>query len=404
MEKLIKNFIWGKGTPKISMNIMKGLKQNGGAGLSDLKTRAKSFCLKWVTQLKQPIFQALSEVSIDSYLGSKIWNIQLTSKHFDKLFTVRNFLWEVLRDWTRYNYNPPSNKREALKQLLWYNSNICIHGQPVFYKDWSDMNIDYINDLVEENGEFISHEKLERKMRKRVPFTVFLGIINAIPESWKRWIRNKEKVDLGEEGVDYLDQLKEKTSVSKFLYQELKGDMYLLSGKCAKLNELCKSDVSVEEMIRWIKNINLTTNCVKLHSFQYRLLLQAVITNVHLKHYKIKESNNCSFCSTTKENLKHLFYDCKYVTVVWNYVEKCYNCKLDWLQVFTNQVHAKPKHPLNTVVLIVKFYIYSTRCEGKRVNVKSCKNYIKNYIQIEEQIAKSKNRLHLHETKWSEWS
>ena len=51
----------------------------------------------------------------------------------------------------------------------------------------------------------------------------------------------------------------------------------------------------------------------------------------------------------------------------------------------------------NCIVLLVKHYIYRTRYLGERLSKVSCKNYIVNAKQIEEQIAKQNGKLALHE-------
>ena len=55
----------------------------------------------------------------------------------------------------------------------------------------------------------------------------------------------------------------------------------------------------------------------------------------------------------------------------------------------------------NTVVLIMKFYIHRTRCLNERLSIISCKNFMKNYRDIEEEIAKPKNKVTVHNIKWN---
>lgn len=59
-----------------------------------------------------------------------------------------------------------------------------------------------------------------------------------------------------------------------------------------------------------------------------------------------------------------------------------------------------PKDYLNVIVLIVKRYIYVTRCLKGKLNIAACIGMIANVKNIEGIIAKKKNRLDIHERKW----
>ena len=54
------------------------------------------------------------------------------------------------------------------------------------------------------------------------------------------------------------------------------------------------------------------------------------------------------------------------------------------------------------IVLLIKYYIYKMRCQNQRLSINSCVNCITEYKNIEEEIAKSKNKLSQHVMKWSE--
>jgi len=54
----------------------------------------------------------------------------------------------------------------------------------------------------------------------------------------------------------------------------------------------------------------LDTLETKLRSFQIRLNMRSIITNIQLHGFEIIESNLCLFCSKLPENLLHSFCDC----------------------------------------------------------------------------------------------
>ena len=90
--------------------------------------------------------------------------------------------------------------------------------------------------------------------------------------------------------------------------------------------------------------------------------MQIIVTNVHLKHYKIITTNVCSFCKEEKESYVHLFWKCKVVQELWKWVKN--ELKLTSLtfgEMFTNDIIDNPKLMANAVVLVVKYFIYMSQ-------------------------------------------
>ena len=72
--------------------------------------------------------------------------------------------------------------------------------------------------------------------------------------------------------------------------------------------------------IDWNKiyeNNYFATNETKLRSFQIRLNLRSIVTNVQLAGFGIVDSNYCVFCSEEPETIIHLFCMCKFVVIFW---------------------------------------------------------------------------------------
>ena len=62
----------------------------------------------------------------------------------------------------------------------------------IYLKQWHRTGIMYVNDLLDENFNFLSHDKFQRIFQLRVPFTTYYGLTSAIPPSWRRTIKRTE--------------------------------------------------------------------------------------------------------------------------------------------------------------------------------------------------------------------
>jgi len=60
------------------------------------------------------------------------------------------------------------------------------------YKAWLKKGIIHIKDLFNEDSNFLSLTDLKSKINLEVPFTVYYGLLNAIPASWKENIQNTD--------------------------------------------------------------------------------------------------------------------------------------------------------------------------------------------------------------------
>ena len=88
-----------------------------------------------------------------------------------------------------------------------------------------------------------------------------------------------------------------KGKLASYVYEAINRDLLLIHNKMLKWNaDLCNVDLSITEFAKLVKDTYAVTNIAKFRSFQYRLLLRGLVTNIQLKYWKIQESDSCSFC------------------------------------------------------------------------------------------------------------
>ena len=151
---------------------------------------------------------------------------------------------------------------------------------------------------------------------------------------------------------------------------------------------------------------NLIKTCLQKTlsgSFQYRLLMKSIPTNIQLQKWKIKESSNCSFCDSEKETFAHLFIYCPISNFFWRKVKEEYNLTFDIEEktILLNKAHCNPKRIDNFIMLLAKFFIHRTRCLGKKLNFIQFKEYVQSFKDIEEFIAKNNDKFKQHCEKWN---
>ena len=132
------------------------------------------------------------------------------------------------------------------------------------------------------------------------------------------------KENNGRAKPDSFDQISGICKPAKALYCRIKANQNLVQKNYDKFVNSYKLSIDYDQFISWVQYIKKITICSKLRSFQYRLLMGGIITNIQLKYYGIKESDTCSFCSLTRETCIHLFAECQYTKAIWNGIAKLF--------------------------------------------------------------------------------
>ena len=401
VKKLFTNYIWG-GKVKLSHKILEGLKTDGGGGLANLLAREQALKITWVYKLQDSsVLRALSDTLLNNPLGELLWKSQLSQKHIKILFPMQNFWVDVLKCWAKFSNVMPIEKTAVLQQQLWYNSSICVNELPVFYEKWSAQGVNKISDLLNEKFEW----KTFNEMKETIPgmyITDYYGILDAIPTAWKELLKQDSQEASNDEQMTVLENVANYSNKVQVIYRMLNHNPMLLADKALKLSRTIGIEIETEDLVRLVSHINKISICSKLRSFQYRLLMSSIITKVHLMRYGITDNDRCSFCNSEVEYIKHLLVECEKVKDIWRSIECNYDVgKLDKQAIITNVVNTNPKNATNCIVLVTKYYIYSSKCQEHHLSVENCKQYIERYVAIEEEIARSKNKLTAHQIKWS---
>ena len=69
--------------------------------------------------------------------------------------------------------------------ILWNNQDITIEGKSFYWRRWTDNGIYYIQDLLNENGKFLTFEEFNRKYNMSANFLNFFQILASISPNLK---------------------------------------------------------------------------------------------------------------------------------------------------------------------------------------------------------------------------
>ena len=243
-----------------------------------------------------------------------------------------------------------------------------------------------MHDLIDVEGNFYTYENFCKIYNINTPVTIFLGMKTAIIYNFPK-IRNIEK-DLV---LPFIP------SCLVILKKHRKGvrDMYKIFISSLKENKKYitkwKSELQLVDEIEIEQLTSLVftyTSDVTLRWFQYRISHRILATNELLFKMKILNNKMCSFCKAETENIEHLFIGCIKVENLWNDINKWLYEKCSYIINYTKYELlfgklGKNCESTNMIVLLVKYYIYKSRCKGQILFFPTVKKEIIEYLDIE---------------------
>ncbi|KAL9977877.1 hypothetical protein ACROYT_G015331 [Oculina patagonica] len=160
----------------------------------DFELMDKALKIAWIKRITENVdaaWKVIPEFAAAHYGGLSF----LTECQYDiKYLCLDNlppFYHTLLKYWQEYNTDKFSDESLIQNKIIWNNSCILVNGRPIFNNTMFKAQIIRVKHFLKENQNFLSLDELSRKFNINIPFTVYYGIISAIPTKWKKLLRNE---------------------------------------------------------------------------------------------------------------------------------------------------------------------------------------------------------------------
>ena len=105
----------------------------------------------------------------------------------------RNKFWvNVFCSWIDFKVNYLRNlypsRDNIVSQTLWFNDDIVVDNDTLYYKSWDEKGVRFINDLLSSDGRFLSLDEFTIKYDINTIFLHFHSLIRAIKFKWGSYI------------------------------------------------------------------------------------------------------------------------------------------------------------------------------------------------------------------------
>ena len=223
LKKFIKSvevFLWNGARPKIPYVTLTLNKKNGGMGLVDIERKNRALKISWIKTLKSE--EKLANIVYKNCkleLKELIWRCSLKAK--DVHLVIEDPFWcEVVSAWCELRYY--LEEEELTKStILWYNSRIRVEDKPIFWIGPFKKGLIYVGQLYE-NSQLISAIKAYRLYGLSI--LELNGLLSAIPQHWRRQMKDGSFKQGPEEGLAVYDIMLQKQNLSNFAYNALQPE------------------------------------------------------------------------------------------------------------------------------------------------------------------------------------
>ena len=399
-------YIWNDKPDRIKRAQFKQNYENGGVKMPDIESHINALKINWIRRIALgdqkwiKLFRICMNVISDDIYCIGLCRFNTMENKIDNKFWHDTLLsWSSLINIVNKD-NLDFNR--IAKQYLWWNDKIKIGGKPVCYANWKKRGVLFINDLLNENGSFMSKDEFSEVYNVRTNFLEYYGIIRAIQSNFHINSLNSTKM-----------ASPFRPSNMELLFKQCKGckifyDVFVVSKKGKMTRNKWQTEFEIDNN-EWkdicVLNFKCTTD-TKYRWFQYRINHSIIGTNSLLLKMKLKNDDLCTFCKATSETIRHLFIDCQISRNFWNnikiWIEEKSNINVNMTPFFI--LFGSKYDPILTLIIIMaKFHLYRAKMMEKEPNLQLFKQEIKYYYKVLKYQATCNLKLKSFLQKWQSW-
>ena len=372
VNTILFRFLWKKKNTntkafeKVKRTVLCSSIEKGGLNMININDMQNSFTLSWAVNLlnsTRQIWHAIPRFWFTRIgLDLSCFSSNVPSKSFIGIGNIKSYFWrQVLTTWLDNKHKVETvlnNNRHS--SCLWNNTDIKYRNKPLFFRDWIDHKICYINDMQEE-GNIISFEQVLEKVGPK-PSRLFE--YNAIHTA----LRSRAAANLINQLANGLESIPLPVGNTmpspRTLRLQLTESAY--ARPCAVNFWIRKYNVQLHDD-HW----TLASHCtkeVRLNLLHWKILHNIFPTNILLNKMGIKQSKNCTYCDTT-DFIEHFFWSCIKIRKIWkcctNLIEKHTSNKIN-LSETEVLFGYNPEHASQNVIKFINHVILITKmCVSK---------------------------------------
>ena len=232
-------------------------------------------------------------------------------------------------------------------------------------------------------------------------------IISAIPIQWKHTLKSG-MCNVKNELMLY-DRILNIRKAASFCNRTINNNENLLFEMYNKWKVRFPTiQIEFDDYLESYYHIFTNSNQSKVRSFQYRMLMSALVFNDKLFRWGNRSSNKCAFCDVDKETEFHFYWECPVADITWKWFRdfclrkfKVSQEKIKISSANTALSNVSQYSAINFCCIITKMYMYNKRCSKQHIICSEIEKKIDHIRLNELYYAKMTGKLTQHIKKWT---
>jgi hypothetical protein len=410
VKNLIVDFMWDGKTTKIAYDVLIQTILDGGLKLVDFESKVKALKVSWVQRLTNGANQSWKAAPTSFYNTLALKEYFMYNQVYKKIKPM--FYQEIQNRWSEMHGITLIDPYKIVNEVIWNNRYITINKQPFKWEKWVKQGILYINDIVNDTGQFLSHTQLNEKYHINSNFLNAMQLRQSIASEWRAAFQNRKLSDIKAQERGALFYFKSgkkhmlEVSTCNNIYCFFVETKKRLPTCITKWQETYPKFNDADHRL-WENIFSLSfkiTRETKLQSFQYKLIHRIISCRKRLFNIKIVDDPACLFCESKIDDLKHFMLSCPKAKSFWQSFFAWWNrlsevkIPLDYLDLgesilFGFQIDEEVFSVLNYCILIAKFYVYKQKLfQDNNIDFYEYLCELKCKLQIEKCICKKNGK------------
>ena len=313
------------------------------------------------------------------------WMCNLSKQDIKKLFPD-TIVRDIMLAWSEINYHNPTSARQINSEVLWYNSHLKCQKKVIFNEKLYKKGLWKVSQLMDHQG-IKSFEKMQSDYGTSINIIDYHAIIQTIPKEWLSAIKHSINVQVDKPGIEIV---KNNMKCSSIVYKSLRDRYQPSENKRLWWEDILQREIRSDTWFDMYSATMKLTNSTKLRFFQFRLINGYILTNERVSKWDKNTPALCTFCGKEIETIIHLFITCTHTHKMWVALKKwldhfCFlQLDIEPFDLIFNMYKNEFKQMVNTLILIMKYYIYVKKIHGHKPNFSELLCQISKYKRIEE--------------------
>ena len=390
LQNICYKFVWQKKTDKINRKTAHKSIINGGMGIPNLHAFVMSLKLSWLRKLQSTNHKWKLVTMFNFPL---IDNIHIHGPEIFAQFKKTNAFWtDVFNAYASFFYKVTrKNSGQLLAEPVFYNNNMQIGNTFIKDSGCAGKGVHCVAHFLSENGRFMSYADFKYKYNVNINYITFYGYRAAIATYIK-------KSGIVADNNKYLDTpICLKTLMSIHRGCKAYYDVFVNNATqpkcCQRWNDILNVQTNWNKCFLFLKKVS----DVGMKWFQMKIIHRCIGTNIVLAKMGIAENDQCSFCTASRDDIAHLFWNCAVVQHFWgDFVnrmkEKCPNAsnmKMSAALAILGYDQAIIIDDIAYfIILYAKQFLYKCKLNKCAPNMQALLRMLKYRYQIEEYISR----------------